>query len=515
VRTRWGLAHVAAGVTAAAFALWTWLVLGTDVFAAIDATSQRPGLDPMGARGQVLAAIAVVTTPVVVYATLAGVTSWAARRRLHNLAWAMGLSIPLAWGGGQLVKVLVQRPRPPTAAPLITAEGWSYPSAHMVAVTVLAVMMIAAMVVTRRPRGTVVLVTTGLLALWWIVFADRWWLRAHWFSDLIGGGFLGGFVAALSLAVGGVSVVRFGPVRRPASGRPRHAAVIINPTKIADMVVFRRQVEGECTERGWEPPVWLETEVADAGARVAKVARKRKVDLVLVAGGDGTVRTVCAALAESGIPVGILPLGTGNLLARNLGVPLDLADALDTSFDGNAQPVDIVQLRADGGDPQYSMVMAGMGLDAKIMSETNLDLKKVVGPAAYFMAGLATLNTPPFRAMVTLDGNAPIARTPAVALIANVGHVQGQIAIVPDALPDDGLVDVMLASPERVGDWGAIATRVLTRAADHPGVERAQARKVAIETEEPVPFQVDGDTIGTCTRLDVTVRPQAIQVMVP
>lgn len=515
MRRRFGLAHVAAAVGAVAFGLWTWLTLGTTTFAAIDATSLRPGVDVMSARGQILAAIAVVTTPVVVYTLLAGVTVWAARRRLHNLALAIGLSIPLAWGGSTLLKLTVQRARPATAAPLITADGFAYPSAHMVAATVLAVMIIASMVVTRRRRSTIVATTVGLVVLWWLVFADRWWLRAHWFSDLIAGGFFGGFVASLCLAVGGVSVIKFGPVHAPATGRPRRAAVIINPTKVPDMVVFRRQVEGECEQRHWEPPLWLETDVEDSGTRVTRVARKRKVDLLLVAGGDGTVRTACAELAESGIPIAILPIGTGNLLARNLGVPLDLADALDVAFDGNAQPVDIVQLRADDREPDHSMVMAGMGLDARIMSETNTDLKKVVGPAAYVMTGLATLNSAPFRAAITLDGGAPVERTPALALVANVGNVQGQIALVPDALPDDGLLDLMLASPESVGDWGAIATRVLTRAADHPNVERAQVRKLVIETPEPIAYQIDGDTIGECRRLEASVLSRAVLVMVP
>ena len=80
----------------------------------------------------------------------------------------------------QLVKALVRRPRPDTAAPLITAEGWAYPSSHMVAITVLAIMVISAMVVTRRRRTSIVLASTGLVLLWWLVFADRWWLRAHW-----------------------------------------------------------------------------------------------------------------------------------------------------------------------------------------------------------------------------------------------------------------------------------------------------------------------------------------------
>lgn len=499
---------------AAAFALWTWLALSTGVFARPDAAANTPGVDPASPAGQVLAAIAVVTTPVVSYCGLAVLTLWAARRHLHNLAWAIGLSIPLAWGGSQLAKVLVHRPGPPTAAALITAEGWSYPSGHLTAVTVLVIMIVASMVVTRRRRSTVVFVASVLLLLWWVVLTDRWLLRAHWFSDLIAGGFFGGFVAALALALAGVSVVRFGAVRRVREGT-RRAAVVYNPTKVPDFLVLRRQVEGECAERGWEPPLWLETDIDDAGRRVARVARKRRVDLVLVGGGDGTVRTVSSVLAETGIPIGILPVGTGNLLARNLGVPLDLADALDVAFDGRAQPVDIVRLRADGEDEDFSLVMAGMGIDARIMSETNSDLKKVVGPAAYAAAALTNLNSPPFRALVTLDGGAPVERTPALVLAANVGSVQGQIWLAPDALPDDGLVDVLLASPERPTDWGAIAGRVLTRLTDHPGVERAQVRTMVIETDEPVAYQVDGDTIGTCRRLEFSVLPRAVLVMVP
>lgn len=514
MRRRFGVAHVATVVLAVAFALWTWLTFGAGAFARVDAASHTPGVDPMSATGQVLAAIAVVTTPVVVYGTLAVLIAWAARRRLHNLAWAIGLSIPLAWGGNQLLKLAFRRARPDAAVPLITAEGWAYPSSHMTAVTVLAVLVIAAMFVTRRRRSTVVAASAALVALWWVVFADRWWLRAHWFSDLIAGGFLGGFVAALSLALAGVSVVRIGAPRWVADGT-RRAAVVYNPTKVPDLEVFRRQVQGECAERGWETPLWFETDADDAGARVARAARKRKVDLVLVAGGDGTVRTVASVLAESGIPIGIMPVGTGNLLARNVGVPLDLADALDAAFDGSAQPVDLIRLVADGGDDDFSLVMAGMGIDARIMSETNADLKKVVGPAAYAVSALTSLNSPPFAAVVTLDGGAPVERRPALALIANVGSVQGQIALAPDARPDDGLVDLVLATPERPTDWGAMATRVLARQADHPGIERAQVRTLVIETAEPIAYQIDGDTVGACSRLEVSVLPRAVLVMVP
>ena len=112
-------------------------------------------------------------------------------------------------------------------------------------------------------------------------------------------------------------------------------------------------------------------------------------------------------------------------------------------------------------------------------------------------------------------GGAPVERRPALALIANVGSVQGQIALAPDARPDDGLVDLVLATPERPTDWGAMATRVLARQADHPGIERAQVRTLVIETAEPIAYQIDGDTVGACSRLEVSVLPRAVLVMVP
>lgn len=514
MRRHLGLAAVSALVLGVLFALWTWLALGP-TFSALDSTSLRPGVTADSAAGQVLAAIAVLTMPVVVYTTLAGVAWWAARRRLHNLAWAIGISIPLTWSAVTIVKQLTRRARPDTALPLISAEGFAYPSGHMAAVTVLAVMLIATMVVTRRRRPWLVLGSGVLVALWWVVLADRWLLRAHWFSDLIAGGLLGGAVASLSLALGGVHIARLVAPNRHLKGTPKRAAVVYNPIKVPDPVVFRRQVEGACEQRGWELPLWLETDPSDAGTTVARAARKRKVDLVLVAGGDGTVRTACAQLASSGIPVGILPVGTGNLLARNLEVPLDLGDALDVAFDGTPRAIDLVEVRADHGEAEHSLVMAGLGADALIMAETNPDLKRVVGSAAYVMAALGTITRPPFSARVALDEGGPLLRRPAMVLAANVGAIQGQVMLAPDAVPDDGQLDVVVASPERWADWGAITTRILVRAADAPGVERAQVSRLVVETDAPVPYQIDGDALGECSRLEASVLPGAVIVMTP
>lgn len=511
MRPSTGLAPVAFLAAALAFALWTWLALGTGAFAAADAASLTPGVDVASPWGQILAAIAVVTVPAVQFVGLGVLAVWAARRRLTNLAWASGLAIPLTFGATQLAKTTFARVRPPISPPLITSEGYAYPSAHMAALTVLVVMVVAGLVLTRQRRLLLVSAVAGLAGVWWFTLYDRWALRAHWFSDLIGGGFLGGTVAALALTLAGV---RVGGVRGRPAGRARRPAIVYNPTKIPDPVLFRRHVAGECAAHGWQPPLWLETEPDDPGASATRRALRRSADLIVAAGGDGTVRAVCAAAAASDLPVAILPAGTGNLLARNLGVPLDLADALEVAFTGRARRIDLVEIRADGRAPAVSAVMAGMGTDAAIMGDTNEELKKVVGPAAYVVSAANALTRPRFPATLTADDGRTEHVQASMVLVANVGQLQAQFDLAPDAAPDDGLLDVLIATPRNVGGWAAMATGMLTRS-PVAGVQRAQVRGVVVETPEPVPYQLDGDVAGDCRRFEATIVPGAVRVMVP
>lgn len=509
---RISLAAAMAATLGVLFAVWTWLTLRTDALAGLDAVSLSPGTDPHSAWGQIVAAIAVVTTPAVVHLVMAGLAVWAWMRRLKNLAWAIAGAIPMSWLAIQGTKLLVRRPRPDVAAPLITAQGWAYPSGHVLAATALGTLVMTAIMVTHRPRAqrwaalALCLVTTGFIAY------DRWALRAHWITDLVGGALLGGAVASLALAVAGVHV-RVANLLGPADTTGRTCAIVLNPTKVTDWEVFRRHVTGAIRDRGWTP-LWLETSVDDPGVAPTRAALKAGADLVMVAGGDGTVRTVCAEMAGSGVPLAILPAGTGNLLARNLNVPLDMADALDVAFDGRPQLVDIVRITADGGRPDHSVVMAGMGLDAVIMNETNDELKKLVGSAAYVMAGLQALGRPPFRVDVSMDAKPAQTALAGSVVIANVGALQGNLQVFPDARPDDGILDVVVASPKSAADWGIIAGRLMTGSAEDPRLARDRGRRVVIEAEQRVPYQIDGDTLGECRHLEAEVVPGAVTVMV-
>ena len=222
-----------------------------------------------------------------------------------------------------------------------------------------------------------------------VVAVDQWILGAHYVTDIVGGVLLGGLTATLALLASGVEVpvgydlvtemTRTRAVEPVPAERRRRAAVIYNPTKVTDWVTFRRHVEYELRTRGWDRPLWLETSTDDPGRAMTEQAVREGVDLVLGAGGDGTIRVICSGLAGSGVPFGLIPAGTGNLLARNIGIPLDEAAALDVAFDGLDKAVDLVALSVDGGPADHFAVMAGIGIDAVIMEGTDPMLKRAVG----------------------------------------------------------------------------------------------------------------------------------------
>jgi diacylglycerol kinase family enzyme/membrane-associated phospholipid phosphatase len=504
---------VIAAAFALVFAVWTWLSIESTAFAALDATSRTPPVSLDEGWGQLMAALSFLLHPVVAYTTLGVLAAWAWRRRLRNLAFALLVSVPLGVGSERLLKALMARERPPTAVPLVT-EGFAYPSGHLIGISALALLAIAITVVTRRGDLTAWGVRVGSVALVVLVAYNRWALRAHYFSDIVAGGLWGGFVASFALLAAGVHVVA--PwAGRPQRGVPPTVFVVVNPTKVPDWEVLRKHVDGVARGHGWGRPRWLETTEDDPGLAAARQAVAAGADLVVAAGGDGTVRSVSQGLAGTRATLAVLPTGTGNLLARNLGIPLDVADALEVAFDGVASPLDLVEVRADEAEPEASVVMAGMGVDAVIMSETNPDLKRAVGPAAYALSAVGAMSRPPFDLTITLDAAAPVRRSVGLALIANVGQLQGGVLLVPDARPDDGRFDVLFAHARGPAGWAGLAGRVVAGATQVTGLERWQGTHAVFEADEPTAYQVDGDTAGTCRRLEAVIVPRALTVMVP
>lgn len=512
--------------------LWTVLVTRGDAIGMLDRRLVAPPVPPLSPLGQVLSAIALLTWPYVIYAGLVVVAVGAARRRLRNLAVALVLAAALAGGTAWALRRLIGRERPEHMLPSIAAGGYSYPSGHVTAMITACVMIGAVLTVTRRSKSTRRWYSLGAAVALLVVIVDRWLTSSHWMSDIVGGLLLGGACSALALVVADVHILpkQWGDLVwvpaatvKPQPDAPR-CAVIYNPAKVTDWMTFRRQVDYELERRGYQRTLWLETTIDDAGGDLARRAIADEVDLVLAAGGDGTVRAVTSALAGTGIPFGLIPAGTGNLLAKNLDIPLDLAEALIVALDGVSSPIDLVRMTiSDGHGPgspepvvEHFAVMAGIGIDAAILGHTDAQLKKAVGSAAYFVSAAQHANHPPMKARIRVDDGTPFRRTALVMVVGNVGYLQAGIPLIPDARADDGLLDLLVASPRTWRDKVAVTAQVLARRdRDAKLLDRITARKVTISIEEPEEYQLDGDTGGTCREVTFEVMPGALTIRLP
>jgi diacylglycerol kinase family enzyme len=288
----------------------------------------------------------------------------------------------------------------------------------------------------------------------------------------------------------------------------------MNPIKVPEG--FRGKVDAALAERGFTDTLWLETTEDDAGTTMAKRAIDETVELVLVAGGDGTVRVVCAELARTAIPVAVLPAGTGNLLARNLGISLDLDDALAELLDGKEQRIDSVQVEGDQLSMDRFVVMAGLGLDAAIIADAPDGLKKHVGWAAYVVSTLKNLNHPFVKVEITIDDKPPVRRRARTVVIGNVGTLQANIPLLPDAKPDDGKIDLVVLAPRRVSHWPRLALSLVIKSmAEGRHIERFTGHTIQVKAATPVRRQLDGDEIGNGRILTAKVDPEALLVRVP
>lgn len=306
------------------------------------------------------------------------------------------------------------------------------------------------------------------------------------------------------------------PVAEPED-RPL-AAVVVNPTKVEPGL--REAVAGLCADLGWAEPLWIETTVEDPGIGQAKEAVAQGADVVMAAGGDGTVRSVAESLAGTGVPLGLLPAGTGNLLARTLGTPLEMPEAMRVALTGDDRAIDIGRVRATGPESDDTehvfLVMAGTGFDADVMANTPEGLKGRVGPFAYVVSGLRAMRGRRTRVTLSIDGGPTLRRRSRTVLVGNSGTLVGGLVLMPDAIVDDGILDVVNLAPEGIPGWVAVAARVATRRRrGHSRVEHWTGRTVVITAEEPQPSQIDGDPIGDVTEMNVRVDPGALVVRVP
>ena len=294
-------------------------------------------------------------------------------------------------------------------------------------------------------------------------------------------------------------------------------AVVVNPIHVDDLAQLQTQVTRVCAELGWASPLWLQTTVEDPGGGQARNALAAGADVVLVCGGDGTVRQVAHVLAGSGTPLGLVPTGTSNLLARNLAIGLDdPARATRIALSGKNCAVDVGRVFIDDrAEEQVFLVMAGVGFAAAIMAGASHELKSRLGPLAYFVSGMRALSAP--RASITLvvDGRVDPPRRVRTVVVGNCGKLLAGLVLMPAARVDDGLLDVVAIGPKSIFGWLAVTTRVLgRRRRGHRIVQHWQGRTVIISAETPQQAQLDGDAVGEVRGLRMRVDPGALLVRV-
>ncbi len=321
-----------------------------------------------------------------------------------------------------------------------------------------------------------------------------------------------------------------------AGSGDRRAALICNPVK-ADAPALHALVRAAASRAGWAEPLLLETTVDDPGQGAVREALAAGVSAVLVAGGDGTVRAAAEAMTGSGVPLTIVPSGTGNLLARNLKLPLvDAAAMVATAFDGDALAMDVgwaTLHRPDGAREEHAfVVLGGMGLDAAMIANTNPRLKRSVGWVAYVDGAARSLPAAkPWRVMYQVDGHRLHTTKVHSVMFANCGSLPAGLELIPESSVTDGRLDIVVVQPKGPLGWLLVWRRV---AWDNSVLRRFRAgrRVLALRTKDNAvhyfrgaglelaaaaaqPVQLDGDEFGEALHVSTRVGARALVVTLP
>jgi diacylglycerol kinase (ATP) len=317
----------------------------------------------------------------------------------------------------------------------------------------------------------------------------------------------------------------------PAERGIEKVAFIANPTK-PGMAEAREQALRACSIRYMPQPMWLFTTPEDPGGDAARQAIEAGADVVVALGGDGTVRAVAAELAGTGIPLAIIPMGTGNLFARNVELPLgDIPSLLRIALEGENLSMDVGWLDLERGprgkdERHLFLVMAGAGMDAEMVAGADERLKRRLGWLAYFLAALKHMGEKRMRASVSVDGSAEVQGQMRTVLFANVGRLPGGLNLVPDASATDGTLDVVtLDARAGIVGWTELFGNVIAQGAGfrQPDVlkaygasriDHARGKKFVVSMDHLRPVQADGEPLGLARTVTATVDAGALSVRV-
>ena len=302
-----------------------------------------------------------------------------------------------------------------------------------------------------------------------------------------------------------------GVAAHQAVERGRRVAVVFNPTSGRRPARQREAAIRAAFARAEAQVSWFETAAEDAGVGAADRAARSGADVVVASGGDGTVMACATALAGTDVPLAVLPAGTGNLVARNLGVPDDLERGVTLALAGPRRRIDV----GVHGRHRF-LIMAGLGFDAVMLAGARPTLKQRYGWVAYVLSAGRALRYPQDWFTITLDGAPSFRRRASCVLVANLGRIQGDVQVVPGARADDGILDVAVIRARTLSDWAQVASRLLFGGRwGQVRVETFRARRVDVRGTVRHPVEHDGDVGPPLDRLAVEVAPAALMMCLP
>ncbi|HEX4746491.1 MAG TPA: diacylglycerol kinase family protein [Gaiellaceae bacterium] len=262
---------------------------------------------------------------------------------------------------------------------------------------------------------------------------------------------------------------------------------------------------------GVDDPYWTEVPKSKYAPERVEKALAEGAETIFAWGGDGMVQRCVDVLAGSDARLAILPAGTANLFASNLGIPDDIAEAVDVGLHGVEKRLDVGKMNGE-----HFAVMAGAGLDARMIRDTDGGPKDKFGRLAYIWAASKNLRVEPFKARIEVNGDLWYDDTVSCLLVGNVGALFGGLEAFDNASPLDGELELGVTHAESIGQWArTVARTAVGNTADSPFVRATKAKRIDVEFDRKVLYELDGGDRKEVKRLKVKVKPEALTVMVP
>jgi diacylglycerol kinase (ATP) len=273
------------------------------------------------------------------------------------------------------------------------------------------------------------------------------------------------------------------------------------------LLELRRALE----DAGVPDPLLYEVPKSRKAPKQVRRALDEGAELVFAWGGDGTVQRCIDVLAGTGTPLAIVPAGTANLLATNLGIPDDIAAAVRTGLEGARRPIDVGRVNGE-----RFAVMAGAGLDAAMIRDADDGLKDRIGRIAYLWTGARNVDAKPFRTKIRVDGATWFDDRASCILVGNVGKLFGGVEAFEHARPDDGMLELGVVTADGLVEWAwTIARTAVGSAAKSPFAQVTRGRRIEVELNRKVLYELDGGEREKTKSLEVDVEPGAIEICVP